>query len=253
MLKKLIFFVAGLSLIGCGQESDTNNDTATADSTARGESCDTPQEVACIDDMILDLSYQDTVASTDVTNLREGQQWLTTIDATAGGFGNSSSNPWVYIRFTDTGAQKVEISDEDSLESMDWHLAAHRFKLRLNSGTGGPSCVKAAALLEGDYDTLDRVPENLTFYADTFYTSDCSLIEDSYGLETPQVYMSGWWEYPGCVATTGMPFIVQLDDGRRLKLRVESYYVSGQETCNEEGVSGNGSANVTIRWGFFFD
>ena len=168
MLKKLIFFVAGLSLIGCGQESDTNNDTSTTGSTARGESCDTPEEVVCIDDMILDLSYQDSVASTDITNLREGQQWLTTIDATAGGFGNSSSNPWVYIRFTDTGLKKLELSDEDSLESMDWHLAAHRFKLRLNSGTGGPSCVKAAALLEGDYDSLDRVPENLTFYSDTF-------------------------------------------------------------------------------------
>ena len=46
MLKKLIFFVAGLSLIGCGQESDTNNDTSTTGSTARGESCDTPEEVA---------------------------------------------------------------------------------------------------------------------------------------------------------------------------------------------------------------
>ena len=168
-------------------------------------------------------------------------------------FGNSSSNPWVYIRFTESGAEKLELSDEDALESMDWHLAAHRFKLRLNSGNGGPSCVKAAALLEGDYDTLTEVPENLTFYSDTFYTADCSLIEDSYGLGSPQVYMSGWWEYPGCVATTGMPFIVQLDDGRRLKLRVESYYVGGQQTCNDEGTPGTGSANITLRWGFFFD
>lgn len=252
MARAVLGTLLAIGLMACGQDTEVDSNTNDS-STARGEACESPTPVACVDDIILDLSYQDTVATTDVTNLREGPQWLTTIDATAGGFGNSSSNPWVYIRFTESGAEKLELSDEDALESMDWHLAAHRFKLRLNSGNGGPSCVKAAALLEGDYDTLTEVPENLTFYSDTFYTADCSLIEDSYGLGSPQVYMSGWWEYPGCVATTGMPFIVQLDDGRRLKLRVESYYVGGQQTCNDEGTPGTGSANITLRWGFFFD
>ena len=252
MARAVLGTLLAIGLMACGQDAEVDSNTNDS-STARGEACESPTPVACVDDIILDLSYQDTVATTDVTNLREGPQWLTTIDATAGGFGNSSSNPWVYIRFTESGAEKLELSDEDALESMDWHLAAHRFKLRLNSGNGGPSCVKAAALLEGDYDTLTEVPENLTFYSDTFYTADCSLIEDSYGLGSPQVYMSGWWEYPGCVATTGMPFIVQLDDGRRLKLRVESYYVGGQQTCNDEGTPGTGSANITLRWGFFFD
>ena len=252
MARAVLGTLLAIGLMACGQDAGVDSNTNDS-STARGEACESPTPVACVDDIILDLSYQDTVATTDVTNLREGPQWLTTIDATAGGFGSSSSNPWVYIRFTESGAEKLELSDEDALESMDWHLAAHRFKLRLNSGNGGPSCVKAAALLEGDYDTLIEVPENLTFYSDTFYTADCSLIEDSYGLGSPQVYMSGWWEYPGCVATTGMPFIVQLDDGRRLKLRVESYYVGGQQTCNDEGTPGTGSANITLRWGFFFD
>ena len=252
MGRAVVGTILAFGLMACGQDAEVDSNT-TGSSTARGEACESPTPVACVDDIILDLSYQDTVATTDVTNLREGPQWLTTIDATAGGFGNSSSNPWVYIRFTESGAEKLELSDEDALESMDWHLAAHRFKLRLNSGNGGPSCVKAAALLERDYDALTKVPENLTFYSDTFYTADCSLIEDSYGLGSPQVYMSGWWEYPGCVATTGMPFIVQLDDGRRLKLRVESYYVGGQQTCNDEGTPGTGSGNITLRWGFFFD
>ena len=185
---QLTFTILAFGLISCGQDEGVETDT-TGSSTARGEACEAPTSVECIDDIILDLSYQDSVASTEIVNLREGQQWLTTIDATAGGFGNSSSNPWVYLRFTESGAEKLELSDED-FESMQWHMAAHRFKLRLNSGHGGPSCVKAAALLEGDYDSLDTVPDNLTFYSDTFYTADCSLIEDSYGLGSPQVYMS---------------------------------------------------------------
>ena len=211
---QLTFTILAFGLISSGQDEGVETDW-TGSSTARGEACEAPTSVECIDDIILDLSYQDSVASTEIVNLREGQQWLTTIDATAGGFGNSSSNPWVYLRFTESGAEKLELSDEDSLESMHWHMAAHRFKLRLNSGHGGPSCVKAAALLEGDYDSLDTVPDNLTFYSDTFYTADCSLIEDSYGQGSPQVYMT-LVGYPGCVATTGMPFIVQLDDGRQL-------------------------------------
>ena len=210
--------------------------------------CTEIQEVQCVDNIVLDLSLQNSVATTNVSTHRESENWVTLIDATAGGFGNSASNPWIYIRFTDTGAEKVEINDNEALESMDWHLAAHRFKLRLNSGSGGPSCVSASVLLEGDYDAIAALPDNLTFYEDSFYTSDCTLIQDSYGLGTPQVYMSNWWSYDGCVATTGVPFIIQLDNGKTLKLRVEEYYLEGQANCNANNTSGTGGGNFKLRW-----
>lgn len=62
--------------------------------------------------------------------------------------------------------------------------------------------------------------------------------------------MGPWWEYPGCVATTGYPFIIQLANSRLVKLVVESYYEEGQENCNNTGAMGSGSANFTIRWIF---
>ena len=177
-------------------------------------------------------------------------EFSSTIDATAGGFQQAAGNPWIYVRFTNAGVEKVEISDEDSLESMEWHLAAHRFKIRMNGGSSGPSCVGAAAMLEQSYDDLTAVPDGLQFYQDDYYTPDCSMIEDTFGMGSPQVYMSGWWEYPGCVATTGTPYFIQLDDGRVVKLVVEAYYQSGQESCNANGSMGSGSANLQWRWRF---
>ncbi|MBT6177598.1 MAG: hypothetical protein HOI23_10150 [Deltaproteobacteria bacterium] len=233
-------------LTACGSETtpeDNPEPTNTPDPI-----CSELKDIQCVDDMVLDLSLQNSVATTTVTTQRESENWVTFVDATAGGFGNSSSNPWIYIRFTETGAEKVEINDNESLESMDWHLAAHRFKLRLNSGSGGPSCVAASVLLENDYDTIASVPENLTFYEDNFYTADCTLIQDSYGLGSPQVFMSNWWSYAGCVATTDVPFIIQLEDGKTIKLRVEEYYQDGQDNCNANDVSGSGGGNLKLRW-----
>ena len=212
--------------------------------------CTEPTEVQCVDNIVLDLSFQNTVAAGSTSSTQEGNNWVTDVDATAGGYMNAADNPWIYIRFTETGAEKVEINDNESLESMDWHLAAHRFKLRLNSGSGGPSCVNAAVLLEGDYDAITQTPENLTYYQDSFYTSDCSLVGDSYGMGTPQVFMSNWWTYSGCVATTLVPFIIQLEDGKTIKLRVEEFYEEGQDTCNNTDAMGSGSANLKLRWSF---
>ena len=243
MIAVLSLILLGL-LAACGEET---NETPEPEATPE-PICTEIQEVQCVDNMVLDLSLQNSVATTSVTTQRASENWVTFVDATAGGFGNSASNPWIYIRFTDTGAEKVEINDNEALESMDWHLAAHRFKLRLNSGSGGPSCVSAAVLLEGDYDALTAVPENLTFYEDNFYTADCTLIQDSYGLGSPQVYMSNWWSYDGCVATSLVPFIIQLDNGKTLKLRVEEYYQDGQENCNATNATGTGGGNFKLRW-----
>ena len=245
MITSLSFLFMNL-LVACG--SDTDQEESQEAGYVPEPLCTEIQEVQCVDNMVLDLSLQNTVATTRVTTQRESENWVTLVDATAGGFGNSSGNPWIYIRFTDAGAEKVEINDNEALESLEWHLAAHRFKLRLNSGTGGPSCVSASVLLEGDYDTISELPENLTFYEDNFYTSDCTLIQDSYGLGSPQVYMSNWWSYDGCVATTGVPFVIQLENGKSIKLRVEEYYQEGQENCNTTNATGTGGGNFKLRW-----
>ena len=214
--------------------------------------CEEVREVTCLDELILDLSLQDDkVSEGEVQTVQEGGDFVTYVDASAGGYMDSANNPWVYVRFTPTGAEKVEIDDETALESMDWDLSLKRFILRLNGGDSGPSCVGSVTLLETSYEDLESVPEGTVFFEDDFYTSDCTFINDSSGLpNSPQVALGSWWTYPGCVATSMYPHIIQLADGSTIKLVVEAYYESGQDTCNTTGNMGTNSAQITIRWSY---
>lgn len=214
--------------------------------------CTEATDVACEDHLILDLSlHGDKISEGEVETEVDGGDFITYVDASAGGYTQATNNPWVYLRFTTNGAEKVEIDDETALESMDWDLSLKRYILRLNGGDSGPSCVGSATLLDGTYDDISEVPEGLIFIEDDYYTSDCTIINDSSGLpNSPQVSLGSWWTYPGCVATSMFPHIIQLSDGSVIKLVVESYYGSGQENCNNSGAMGTDSANFTLRWSF---
>ncbi len=212
--------------------------------------CEEAVEVACVDQMILDLSLHDDLVSTgEVSTTTDGDDYVTEIDASAGGYSEAVNNPWVYIKFTDDGAEKVEIDDETALESLDWDMSLRRFLVRLNGGSSGPSCVGAASFLEQEYDDLTSVPEALEFAMDDYYTDDCTIINDSSGLPgSPQMVLGPWWEYPGCVATTGHPHLIQLANGRIVKVVFEQYYGEGQDTCNANGTPGEDSGFFTLRW-----
>ena len=236
-----------ISLLACGEkEQDTSSVRALA------PICEERMEIECEDAAILDLSLQDDQVSDGVVSTSEdGTDFVSTVDASAGGYNGASSNPWVYVKFTETGLEKVEIDDESALESMDWDLSLRRFILRLNGGSTGASCVGSASFLESTYTDLVSVPDGLTYVQDDFYSDDCTIINDSSGLPgSPQVALAPWWTYDGCVQTTMIPHLIQLADGAVVKLVVESYYESDQEACNAGTGSGDGSAIYTLRWTF---
>ena len=235
--------LTSLLLVGC-----TGDDTDTAPIDTIEPVCDAPKTVECEDDLILSLSlHDDKVSDGAVNTTADGDSYITT----AGGFQDFSNNPWVYVKFTPAGAERVDIDDETALESMDWHIAARRFILRLNGGSSGASCVAAAPFLEKTYDELATVPDGVRYVEDDFTQADCTVINDSSGLpNSPQVALGAWWEYPGCVKTTGVPFLIRLDDGRQLRFEVLSSYQSEQEVCNSTGSGGVGGANFTWKWSF---
>lgn len=243
----LYWFALALSTLGCTKD-DTSGDSDTQ-STGPEAVCTEPAEVECLDELILNLGLHDDVADGLVTTSTDGDDFLTAVDGTAGGYSASAQNPWVYVRFGVDGAEKVEIDDEQALESMEWHMAFHRYKVRINSGASGPSCVSVSPKIEGDYASLSEVGDP-TWYQDAYMTASCEVTNESSGLpDSPQVAMSPWWSYESCVKTTGTPFLVQLDDGHVLKLVVESYYLTGQEECNSTGATTDReSGNYVLRW-----
>lgn len=248
MLALMLFFAC----TGNSKDSSENSSQDSSPSVTTEAVCETQTEVSCVDEMILDLSmHGDKVSEGAVETTTDGEDFVTTVDGSGGGYNVYTQNPWVYIKFTDQGAQKVEIDDETALESMDWDMSLRRFVLRLNGGSSGPSCVGAAALIGQDYASVNAVPDGVPFAQDEYYTDDCTLINDSSGMEgSPQVAMGPWWDYPGCVATTLNPFLIQQADGHVLKLVVESYYGADQEECNSTGATMASGGYYILRWQF---
>lgn len=221
----------------------------------QAEGCLEPTPVACEDDVVLAMNLQDDVAPGAITSAAEGSGFVSTVDATAGGAFASDPDSYVYARFEDGGLVKVDISDEESLTSMEWHVAFRRYVVRINSGNSGPSCVAAARVVGAGYDDVTTLPENLSFRTDAYFTESCELIPDGTGLPgSPATALSGFWTYPGCVQMTDTPFIVQTSDGRHLKLLVTHFYdEENQATCQETGAvpqGDTGSANFRLRWAF---
>lgn len=252
-MKALLLGLA-VGLAACSDKDVATDDTNPAgddtDLPATDAVCTEPTPISCTDAIISELSlHDDAVSDGEVTTTEDNGDFVTLVDASAGGYSNASKNPWVYIKFTATGAEKVEIDDETALESMDWDMSLRRYILRLNGGDSGPSCVGAAAFLEKSYDELSSVPEGLSYGLDDYYTDDCTLVEDTSGLPgSPAVVLGPWWTYPGCVATTGVPFLIQLADGHILKLRVETYYKTDQDICDTTGTVPSDGGYITLRW-----
>lgn len=217
--------------------------------------CTEPVTVGCQTEWPDHLPLHDAVAAGGITATIDGNDWITDLDATAGSFIDSPDNPWLYVRFTDEGAQKVDITDVEALDSMEWHMALHRFRVRLNGGSSGPSCVAAAAYPDIAYADL-TVEDEATgdFEVDGFFDDTCTFqaqAEDPLAPPgIPVVAMNDWWTYPDCVATTGVPFLIKLDTGRMLKAEVLRFYSLGQEECNLNGTMGGGSAEIQLKWAF---
>jgi len=273
---------AAVTLVACGDDdlvngrgrsaerADTGSPDATgttdvgsdagSDDAGAPERCELAEEVACVDAQVVDLGLFEEVNPDGVTNEPLDEGFRSLIDATGGVmFGGGPPVPtqsFVYLRFTEEGLEKVEVSDVDAFESGDWDLAARRFILRINSGVAGPSCVRVARTApDTEFDSLTSVPSGLEYRSEAYYSpEDCTIVSDGSGIGAPGTALASYWTYRGCVEMTGNVYVIELADGRSVKLEVESYYEPEvQSYCNENGTlpdSPSGSGNIRVRWAF---
>lgn len=210
--------------------------------------------VTCQDQSILKLDFKTTLSNG--TTREEGSKPgdRTYVNATAGGL--NPTEAYYYLRFTPQGLQRVPLTDEEALTSMEWDIAFRRVIVRLNSGVSGPSCVVVGRTAPGTtFDGLTRVPANLTWRTEEYLTgSTCELVPDPSGLPNPATALSSYWSYASCVQTRGLNvYVIHLRDGRYVKFQVLSYYETAQQmTCNDTGMVPvpSGAGNYRIRWGF---
>jgi len=210
------------------------------------------REVACQDESIATLMLFETPSPRGVIASEGGPVWTETIDATAGGI--SADESYVYLRFTERGLEKVDLSDEAAFVSLAWDIAFRRFVIRLNSGVSGPGDVVAARTApETSFDGLDVVPEGLAFREERYFTDTCEYVSDGSGIGSPATALASYWTYPGCVSMTGNVFVLRRGDGRHVKFEVLRYYPpENQRSCDDTSMISfpSGGGNVAVQWAF---
>lgn len=259
ILSSLVSFAllpaAFAGLAGCaGPEPDKDKDKDD-DNDVTAVCTEPAASVECRDQTLVALEMAPSDVSPGlIENTEVDGHFESTIDATAGGFGGDGG--YVYGKFTANGLEKVEITDDESFDSMAWDVSFRRFVIRLNSGVGGPSCVTAARTApDTDFATLAEVPENLDFNEEQFMSpGTCDVISDGSGLPgAPGVVLQNYWTYASCLQMTGNVYVVELADGHHVKLMVNSYYQdpARQQECNETGTNDSvGSAHINMSWAF---
>lgn len=240
----------------CGPGTMMPGDGSTADAATTPEAaaprCSaTPP--ACTDEQVMTLRLFTTVNPAVVeAETAPAGEFVTHIDASAGGMTPRQS--FVYARFTPTGLEKVNISDEQAFTSLDWDISFRRFVVRLNSGVSGPSCVDGARLTPGvTFASVASAPETLSYEPEAYFNASCSLVDDGSGIGSPGTVLSNFWTYGMCVSMNHYVYVLRLRDGRRVKLEVLSYYdPAAQEQCDTVGTvpSPNGAGNLRVRWAF---
>lgn len=247
---RLLSLVLACPLLACGAEPSSEDDGGGGGELRPG--CETTP--SCTDHTIQALGLQPTVAPGSITNTKEDGGFVSRIDATAGGFTANPPHAYVYGRFTRSGLEKVEISDEEALESTEWDIAFRRFIIRINSGNSGPSCIEAAALEKGFFfeDVSSALAAEAEYKFDEFYTQGCEFIDDGTGLSTsPGTALSSYYQYGSCLMMTKRVYALRLARGENIKLEVLGYYGEKQALCDEEGVaSSDRSGHIVIRWAF---
>lgn len=258
---------------GCSSDPDTTTTSASSTGSGSGSSssggggggaggaggggagggsavCTPTMPIPCEDQVVQQMDFKKNVAPGMIVDTADGNGFLSTIDARAGGFMYTDS--YVYAKFTNTGLVKVDLTDEQSIGSVEWDIAFRRFIVRINSGNSGPACTQAARLKTGTvYDDLMATPAEANFLADEYFSAACEMIPDGSGLGSPATVMSGFWTYANCVQMTDNVYVVKTSTGANVKLVITDYYEPmAQETCNTTGSvpMGTPGAMIKMRW-----
>lgn len=247
----IVFTLASLITLSACNTNDNGNGNQ-ADLLA--PAC-VPHTVKCTDQSIQQLGLFSTVNTATVENTDAGGGVFTTkIDATAGGL--SPTKSYVYAKFTATGLQRLDLSDEAAFDSTEWDVAFRRFVIRTNGGISGPGCVTVARTAASTtFDGLTSAPTGLDERTEEYFSdpdATCEYVPDGSGLGSPGVALQSFWSYSSCVAMTDNVFVLTVGGGKKVKFLVQSYYSpTVQETCDTTGQLPSGSSgagNLVVKW-----
>jgi hypothetical protein len=256
-MRSILSVLCVLLVVGCGDDdsSDSKADAGDHDDE-HGSDHDKPamlREVQCTDTSVSTLMLFDEPATGKIREEGKGDDFTTFVDATGGGMNVTQS--YVYAKFSETGLQKLDLTDEEAFESLDWEIAFRRYVIRLNSGVSGPGEVQAGRTAPmTQFAELKKVPDALELRTEEYFTGDsCEFVSDGSGIGAPATALASYWTYKMCLQMTKNVYVIALPKKRHVKLEVLSYYSpENQKLCDETGEIGipSGAGNIRVRWAF---
>jgi hypothetical protein len=207
-----------LALVGCGNGDTGGGPDAGGQFPDAAPGCADPTSV-----LPNDWRPIAAVSGGAVENAAAGSVVTTTVDASAGGFGASGNNPYVYLDLSSGQAVKVDIDDVASYGSTDWDLAFKRFVIRSNGGDSGPGGVQVARVVASSLEEVTQPPPASIFASDNFATPTCQYIGDQIG--APTTAFTDWYDIDDTILSPlALVYVVRLRDGSQIKLQIETYY-----------------------------
>ena len=235
---KVAPFLIALSILlfSCTNEPASEVDAATFDAPSQDAvaECENPAEA-------LPTNWRsiDTVSTGEIEDTHEGSLRTLLVDATAGGFQNSSTSPYVYISLTNDSAQKSEITDTESYQNDSWDVAFKRYVIRINGGDSGMASVAVAEVNANTLDEITDIPSDDQFITDNWANPDCSINEVEF-VGGPQTAMGLWFVAGGSLVPRDVVYVLRLRDNTYIKLKIASYYGDPADP--------NRSAYYAIQW-----
>jgi hypothetical protein len=151
-----------------------------------------------------------------------GGIWSGTIDATAGGTGQSADNPYIYVDLR-SGA-KVAVDDIQASTSQDWDIALKRYSLRSNGGDSGEGMRSISVVTEASLDLVTEAPA-AGYVVDNFVDDSCTYIPLMIG--EPSSAFGQWYDYDDAthvVTPKAEVYVIERGDGTHTAFRVVDYY-----------------------------
>lgn len=147
------------------------------------------------------------------------------VDASAGGQGQTSKNPRVYVDLS-TGT-RVDVDDLGARSSTAWDLAIRRTVLWTNGGDGGPGQGAGTSIAKPfanvtDAEAKAKAP---SLAPESFFDAECTPKTDPLG--APLTTFSSWYDYD---EATNIPtpnksttYVIKGGTGKLFKVAIESY------------------------------
>jgi hypothetical protein len=202
-----------LALAACSDSSGTDDPNIPVDANTN---CD-PLTVLPTNYRAIANVSTGAVALTTTADITTGS-----IDATAGGLSAAPDNPYVYVDLI--ANSRVDVSDVNARDSVDWDIALKRSSLRINGGDSGGGR-RTLAVVPGAL-SVTTVAAPATGYGEDDFTSDDCMLATIPGGE-PLSAFGEWYEYDvetHAVTPKEEVYVLQRPDKTRTALRIVSYY-----------------------------